>query len=408
MVVWTQGGYEAEYAAEERFHKCCDSNPTLLHSFLDLPEKLWGYNAGFSCKSFSKLHNDWKEMQRALLDNNEESSSVKTFKAVLQCLESIDISWLILENVDLEIGPDSNYSIIMRSLEEVGPKYAVMAYKMLSSDFGLPQRRTRLYIVGVSRKAYPTFDMQAIAKLLDILKLPTQKPVDFMLPDQSSRVLLELNRREQYLRSKQEKEKSPDDDTDKDAKHKGKARGAGDKNVGDKWKSMHMELAEQRGLPWPLQLPKGKTASNWFQCMPQREQENIIFLWDDQTLARQTNKPVPTFGDLYHSAARMPTSPDHEVPTVLPGTKLWSAERDRLLLGRELLHLQGLQFDQSQLDEFTEHQLTDIAGNSFSSLVCLAVLASLVVSLDHLTESEEEEEDCAMDLISQLKRARHN
>ena len=33
--VWTQGGYEAEYAAEERFHKCCDSNPTLLHSFLE-------------------------------------------------------------------------------------------------------------------------------------------------------------------------------------------------------------------------------------------------------------------------------------------------------------------------------------------------------------------------------------
>jgi hypothetical protein len=28
------------------------------------------------------------------------------------------------------------------------------------------------------------------------------------------------------------------------------------------------------GLPWPLQLPKGKTASNWFQCIPQREQED--------------------------------------------------------------------------------------------------------------------------------------
>ena len=31
------------------------------------------------------------------------------------------------------------------------------------------------------------------------------------------------------------------------------------------------------GLPWPLQLPKGKTASNWFQCMPQREQEDCRF-----------------------------------------------------------------------------------------------------------------------------------
>jgi hypothetical protein len=40
--------------------------------------------------------------------------------------------------------------------------------------------------------------------------------------------------------------------------------------------------------------------------------------------------------------------------------------------GRELLHLQGLQFDQSQLDEFTEHQLTDIAGNSFLGATMLA------------------------------------
>ena len=28
------------------------------------------------------------------------------------------------------------------------------------------------------------------------------------------------------------------------------------------------------GLPWPLQLPKGKEPSAWFKCLPQREQED--------------------------------------------------------------------------------------------------------------------------------------
>lgn len=34
LKVWSQGGFEAEYGAEDRFQRCCDSNPTLLHNFL--------------------------------------------------------------------------------------------------------------------------------------------------------------------------------------------------------------------------------------------------------------------------------------------------------------------------------------------------------------------------------------
>lgn len=38
----------------------------------DLPGELFGFNAGFSCKSFSKLHPDWQAMKRAMQDDNNE------------------------------------------------------------------------------------------------------------------------------------------------------------------------------------------------------------------------------------------------------------------------------------------------------------------------------------------------
>ena len=37
--------------------------------------------------------------------------------------------------------------------------------------------------------------------------------------------------------------------------------------------------------------------------------------------------------------------------------------------GRELLHLQGLQFDDAVVNQFTEPQLCDLAGNSYSESI---------------------------------------
>ena len=40
----------------------------------DLPPEVFGFNAGFSCKSFSKLHGEWKKFKSAMLDNNEDAT----------------------------------------------------------------------------------------------------------------------------------------------------------------------------------------------------------------------------------------------------------------------------------------------------------------------------------------------
>lgn len=36
--------------------------------------------------------------------------------------------------------------------------------------------------------------------------------------------------------------------------------------------------------------------------------QNVMFMWNDQLVARQTGKTIPMFCDVYHSASRMPTS----------------------------------------------------------------------------------------------------
>jgi site-specific DNA-cytosine methylase len=53
----------------------------------------------------------------------------------------------------------------------------VRAYKVVSTDFGLPTRRQRLYFIGVSKAHYPLFDMNKVTEILSLLKLETQQPV---------------------------------------------------------------------------------------------------------------------------------------------------------------------------------------------------------------------------------------
>lgn len=38
----------------------------------------------------------------------------------------------------------------------------------------------------------------------------------------------------------------------------------------------------------------------------------MLFLFDDQKVARQLGKNIPVYADVYHSASRMPTSDENE------------------------------------------------------------------------------------------------
>ena len=105
-----------------------------------------------------------------------------------------------------------------------------------------------------------------------------------------------------------------------------------------------------------------------------------------------------------------------EVPTILPSSKVWDIVNRRLLLGlwdilgelmfvvaqvvavvavsfflisgRELLHMQGIQYPKEKLRGFSENQLGDFAGNAFlveSRLWCAVFF--ITVYLPYLVKS---------------------
>ena len=108
-----------------------------------------------------------------------------TFKCVLQLLQTVFVRTFLLENVDLEetsksSSKESNLQVILRTLSEVRDGYHVRAFKIMSKDFGVPQRRVRLFFVGVHKGTYPNFDMDKVAQNLKSFQLKSQKPDSFI------------------------------------------------------------------------------------------------------------------------------------------------------------------------------------------------------------------------------------
>ena len=105
-----------------------------------------------------------------------------TFKATLALLKEVEVSFFVLENVDMDEGgkgdPEkSNLALILKALQNASSSgFTTHAFVCLSSDFGLPQRRERLYIVGANKSMFPSFDVRKVQRLLSSFKLPCQPP----------------------------------------------------------------------------------------------------------------------------------------------------------------------------------------------------------------------------------------
>ena len=69
------------------------------------------------------------------------------------------------------------------------------------------------------------------------------------------------------------------------------------------------------------------------------------------------------------------------VPTIAPGSRIFLAQRCRFLHAFEALRLQGVWLDRSYMESFNRHLLADLAGNSFETGCCLAVLLSTMVGM---------------------------
>ena len=84
--------------------------------------------------------------------------------------------FFLLENVDLGDGddPDSNLSHIVEMLESC--HYRVRIFKVSALEYGLPQRRVRIYIAGFHSEKQPTASFTRMEKILNLIKLRPQTP----------------------------------------------------------------------------------------------------------------------------------------------------------------------------------------------------------------------------------------
>ena len=109
----------------------------------------------------------------------QDSSSYQTFRAVRDYLNQAVVDFFTLENVDMDSSTDdstSNSNVIVQTLEQVGSGYFVKVFKLCSCDFGVPQRRVRLFFVGLNKETQDEKSFHRIEEWLKLFQLKTQTP----------------------------------------------------------------------------------------------------------------------------------------------------------------------------------------------------------------------------------------
>lgn len=365
---------------------------------------LHGALSGFSCKSFSKQSSQFKVLMSAMKDN-ANCSSVKTFHGTKECLGKLArkglLDFFILENVDSM--SESNLTICLEALAEIdGVEFEVEVLNLLSSDYSLPQSRRRIYIVGLNKQSTVWVlrpdAMTIITQHLERCKMPIIPWAGLVEPSDGPACAEEVARRLESKRSGSQ--------NGKDAA----AAAAGKREL--RWVEEHMDLAAKRSKSWPLGRPQEKLKNDWFKTLPDREQEVILF--HEDSTAKAPGAGVCQWIDTSQSAHRArATCHPSVVPTLLPGSHLWSTQLQRPLIGIDFLSLQGLPYNKFQT--LSDNRQRDLAGNAFSTTAVASVLMSVMVaaSVPPPQDSSQPESDGAnfngpmpFDLLGAFEEAR--
>jgi site-specific DNA-cytosine methylase len=324
--------------------------------------------SGFSCKTWSFLNALSGSMATAMADSKDTESSVATFHATKNGITIVLPHIFLLENVDnmgSEDNPKSNIACVLDNLREInedGVTYLVTYTTLNCKDFYLPQDRKRIFIMGVRSDLPRSREvLQHWVGRVQNLK-HEHLPVDcFLYESDEACVEAELARRLDSI-------------SDKSATRIIKPDGT------KKWMPVHADLAEKRGQKWPLADPSHLKENAWFGLAPQREKE--IVAWAEEDRMRWV--------DSSQTATRARGVHTDVPPTMTPGQHLWSSLRQRYILGRESLGLQGYPHTRlAKLGHYSELNLMDISGNAFPSTL---VMASLMAALLIVTHGDDEEE----------------
>ena len=312
-------------------------------------------------------------------------SSGKTFAALTNFANKCKPRCMILENVD-ELDdrgePNPNLDFLYEVVTAMG--YSIGQKMLVSTNFGLPQGRRRVYFVCVHNESFgltPSRGMALVERIfqqVDQLSCETKSMYHFLLSADHPYVKQELS----AMQLRPESVAVP---------------------TGVGWPAEHEALFKSKGISWKdMQPSQDVLNSPWYQNLTRRKKEILNYQIFCTRQTSDTNKGPLTTVDLSQSIYRASKGYKGICQTLTPKMCTWMVAHDRdaeeleeeaydklpqpgrPMLGVEAMAIQGfpVKWLFSGPDKCPPNtQLLDLAGNAFSSLVFAAVYVSLLAEL---------------------------
>ena len=350
----------------------------------DVPKHSDLFICGFSCKDLSTKNSKLTPLQRKHILADKSGSSGQTFDGIITHIMQARPLCILLENVDAILHPSAadNLDYLWSSLSQVGYAGASKVFK--SSEYGLPQERSRVFFIVLDCAAlgYTTADARTKAfEMLDyseVFQVEPRPVTDFLLRPEDSKLSAELQRRKDCV--------------------------LGDKQ--SSWRETHKEFFKTKGINYAHIKPGAELLSNeWFNILPAREKEALCYGLFAKPLRDMAESLCVV--DVAPRIDRINCSYDYTLPTLTPTSKLWlnrCAKKDgkmnatpaRFFIGWEAMQAQGYPMHWLKNIDVTDCQMADLAGNAFSSTILFAIQASIVINLDRSKVNRPEEDGLHM------------
>lgn len=341
----------------------------------DIPEGLFLYTYGWSCKCLSALNNFSHEYKADCVRTGLGSTGV-TWRGNYGYVLKTKPPLVVAENVNAARRGE-NYRRLLQDFKAAG--YYVGDLNLNSGDCGFPQDRVRSYFACVRTDLATTSWAEEFLAVTEDLKLPEPVPLSrFVLPDTHSYVVRVMDER------KAQKMKKCMKSVKTKTKAKVKVR------CGKKWISDHWRVRCQLGMRTaPAEEPQQFTDVAEANGMCDRERDLLRLVLDAPTTRKEPLKSV----ELKHSAPRVVKLGERRredcTSCLLPASKMMVfppvAGSTRYLTGLEALSVQGIPHSFHEATQvLKDREYMSLAGNAFNagswSLVVISALATMDLS----------------------------
>jgi len=347
---------------------------------------------GLSCKDFARCNANKGKLNGSDIYNSASTpgKSADCMRGFLDLIDTSPPEIILVENVD-ELADEALHrpalDLFLSDLSSRG--YDSKIFILNSSDYGLPQHKRRMYLLGVLRPGrklniddYGAF-FQRVESLLDLFKMQGPSLAEALLPENDAAVTGVLAQRQ--------------------AKPQTTVWQSGTLDAHRKaWAKLGLPFQPGRSHP---SISKADLESPWFWTLTPRERDLIGYHQhtrkpgSDASLAKHAKFSCVDVGMSVTREANGSLNQDSKLTanTLLPNTSLYvslspddplscGCDVHRCLLGEESLMFNGfptrLECFKAMTAERHNSWLQDLAGNAFASTCIAALVMAIIFSLE--------------------------